>query len=166
MTTMPSELDKRVMAYAVVELNPWPTIGKFYGLLALGACLTLLVCPQFGVGLGEHFLGHLGGSYGPTVCSVLCGAYCGGVYMGTGALLAVVGLGRAERRWVFRRHVWLALPAVVLSFVLLMAIGRLHGGSVLHEGWIFSLSWNATALTICALMLFVGGKVGGLAWHH
>ncbi len=141
---MPEKLTNQVLAYAAIELRPRATLIKFYLLALTGAGVTLLICPQFGVGPwgGGHGIIHWVMKYGPAVC----GAFCGMVYMGTGTLLATLFLDAAQGRWVERQQIWLTLPVVALSFVVLMAVNYWGELNSLHAGFNFNLAWNAAAV--------------------
>lgn len=139
-TNIPPHLTARVMEYAEVELAPRSTLIQFYLTMALGALVTLLFCPQFGIGPlgGGHGITHWVMSLGPWVC----GAFCGAVFLGAGALAALAFLSPAQWRWVLRQQLWLFYPATVGFFALFMTVKLTAGLSGMHDGPAFYFAWN------------------------
>lgn len=98
------------------------------------ALVTLIFCPQFGVGPfgGEKGLMSLFMVYGPFVCTVLCSL----VFFGTSAIVTGLFLQKGEGRFVCQKHLVLISSVVVfLSFSFLLAV------RILLSGW-SGLGWD------------------------
>lgn len=151
MKPLPTQLSEQVLAYAQVSLAPRRTLWRFYGALVLGAALTLLVCPQFGVGPwgGGHGISHWVMPYG----AFACGVFCAAVFVGAGTLTGSVVLTRAEWRYVWRQHYVIVVPPLVALVIILMGIKLVAGLESLHETAPFYLGWGLMALVTEELVL-------------
>lgn len=151
MRPLPTELEDRVRAYAQVSLAPRKTLVRFYLALVAGAALTLLVCPQFGIGPigGGHGVTHWVMPYG----AFACGLFCAAVFVGSGTLAAGLVLSPAEWRWVRQQHYLIVMPPLVAAFVLLMGIKLVVGLESIHETPPFYLGWGLAAVVTADLVL-------------
>lgn len=150
-TKVPTHLSQRVLGYASVELSPQATLLRFYAAMLVGAVITLLVCPQFGVGPlgGGHGIAHWAMAYG----AFACGAFCSAFFVGTGTLCAVLVLKRSQWSWVWRHHFGLTIPPLAVAFIALMGIKMLAGLESIHETPLFYLAWLVTGPVTCWLIL-------------
>lgn len=150
-TKVPIHLSRRVLGYAAVELSPRSTLLRFYVAMLFGAFITLLICPQFGVGPlgGGHGLAHRVMSYG----AFACGAFCSALFVGAGTLCSVLVLSRAQWSWVWRHHFGLTIPPLAIAFIALMGIKLLAGLESIHETPLFYLAWLGTGPVTCWLIL-------------
>ncbi|MBY0517060.1 MAG: hypothetical protein K2P81_09140 [Bacteriovoracaceae bacterium] len=150
-THTPPHLTKNIMEYAEVELRPAKTLLYFYFLMTLGALVTLLICPQFGVGPigGGHGISGWVMPYG----AFACGAYCGAVFVGAGTLAASAFLSMAQWRWVWRHQFLLVAPAAFIFFIVLMGIKHLGRFEGMNEGPTFYLAWNLIGVMTSWLIL-------------
>lgn len=136
-------IGQRVLSTIETAMRPSPFL--VFSKLCLGVLcaglITLLLCPQFGIGFMRHsgllelfmYLGHYG-------CKVMCGAFFVGmsVFVSTFVLLP-------EDLRVLRKHCFLQVAAVAaLALSAFVALG----------GEIFF---------VAALAWFSGGLIGGLA---
>lgn len=151
MSKVPTHLAQKVLSRAAIELSPRATLVRFYAAMLLGALLTLLICPQFGVGPvgGGHGISHWVMPYGAFVCGVFCSA----IFVGSGTLGAVLVLNRAQWGWVWRHHFGLTVPPMAVAFIALMGIKILGGLTSLHETPVFYASWLITVPVTCWLIL-------------
>lgn len=114
------------------ELNP-SFLGVFAKLclvhLITGG-LTLLVCPQFGIGPlgGGHGLLGFFMHHGTWLCAMTCGA----VFLGTTAILSALTLKQEELKVVQRTQLWQFSLLAALSISLLMLVGNLAQIDVPH----------------------------------
>jgi hypothetical protein len=156
---MSQESKFSLMELAQVELNPRSTLLKFYLALGLGAFVTLSICPQFGLGPigGGHGIGHWVMSYGPLVC----GAYCGAIFLGIGMLVAISVLRTPEWRWVWRHHVTLTLIPSVGLFFLLMLFKWFFQTEAMHETFSYYAGWIIMGVGISLMIMQVAHK-----WRH
>lgn len=143
------------------DLNPssFHVFLKILTLHLFAGSLTLLVCPQFGVGPlgGGHGLMHYFMQLGNAVCALFCGAF---FFIGT-ALLSFLFL-RPEDLKIARRH---QLGQFTLLAVLSVA-ALMWGGSFraqpLAFDWTFTLLWLASGIVVSQLLFLVGARVRSL----
>jgi hypothetical protein len=92
---------------------------KALALHLFSGALTLLVCPQFGMGplYGEHGLMGVFMQLGPIGCALSCGAF----FMLGGVLLAPLIFQRGELVQLFAHRVWMYLAATLMSVALLVS---------------------------------------------
>lgn len=96
---------------------------------ALGAALTLIFCPQFGVGIPEgHGITHLR-TYGDWACA----GFCGTLFLLAGNFLASLFMNNDEYYWIWRRY------KIELIFV-----PALFWASLM----LFNLTWKLNSETI------------------
>jgi hypothetical protein len=136
--TPPARLSQTLRAKVRADLNPplWSVFGKTALVhLAVGA-LTLIFCPQFGLGTSSHGMLHWLMQYGEAVCSFGCGAF----FLGSGALVTAFMLTpeqmRVMRRTEFPQYALLAVLFATAFFALGAQVADLLGaiwlaGSVL-----------------------------------
>jgi hypothetical protein len=149
--TIPPHLTQKVMEYAEIELHPQKTLWRFYFTLTLGALVTLLICPQFGVGPigGGHGISHWVMPYG----AFACGAFCAGLFVSVGTLCGVLALTRAQWNWVWRHHFFIVVPPISVLFIALMGVKLMTGVSGMHESGLFYFAWILTSVMTGSMML-------------
>ena len=81
----PSSISQAVQSRVHTDLNPAfsKVLMKLGSIQLFVGAMTLLFCPQLGVGplFGEHGLMYLFMNFGPVVCTAACGAiFFGGFY--------------------------------------------------------------------------------------
>jgi hypothetical protein len=119
-------------------------ILKFIGYQILGALFSLSFCPQFGIGMNTgHNISHYFMQFGMWACA----AFCGSLFLSTGALVAILGMKGEELWWVWRRYKYqmIILPAALWAGLMLF--------SPSGESVSFHVSWIVAAM-ITAGMLF------------
>jgi hypothetical protein len=133
------------------NLEPTPTAALFQGfsLHAVSGAVTLLFCPQFGIGPfggGKGLMGFVE-AYGHLVCGLFCGAF----FMSLTAVLMPVVLDRPVRK-VLSRHplamagLWTLSSLFALLLVALMARGEVpHLHAEFLVAWILAASLSAYA---------------------
>ncbi len=145
----PAHLSRDLKARVSSQLNPSAgrVFSKALAIHAVVGFLTLLLCPQFGMGFSEHApILHWLMQYGHAVCSFGCGAF----FVGSGALVTSFVLTREEIRSIRRTEflqlmlisaiaaaVFLALGGDVIDSLGLMWIAgsTLGGLTALELGW-------------------------------
>ncbi|MES2525666.1 MAG: hypothetical protein V4598_01210 [Bdellovibrionota bacterium] len=110
-------------------------ILKFIGFQILGALFSLSFCPQFGLGMNNgHNISHFFMQFGMWACA----AFCGSLFLSTGAVVAFLGMKGEELWWVWRRYGYqlIFLPAVLWSGLMLFSP---NGESLsFHVWWILA----------------------------
>lgn len=142
------DLRERTLQPIINELSPTPTrvIGKIATIHLVLGTITLLFCPQFGVGFLADHTGLMAFfmRFGPVACAALCGAF----FMGTTTAAAAWVLSRSETQKLRRQSVW-TLP--LLSGVSLGLF--LAGGGHVDQTW---LPWIVGAVAGGAMSLETG----------
>ena len=98
---------KAIFSHVIADLNPpeWYVFSKLALVQAVVGAITLMFCPQFGIGLFSDLgLMSLFMHYGETACML----GCGGVFLGSGALVSSIILKPQEIK-VIRRNRMLQL---------------------------------------------------------
>lgn len=149
--TIPPHVTQKVMEYAEIELHPKKTILRFYLTLTLGALVTLLVCPQFGIGPigGGHGISHWVMPYG----AFACGAFCAALFVSFGTICGALTLTRAQWHWVWKHHFFIVVPPVAVLFIALMGVKLLAGVAGMHESGNFYFAWILTSLVTGSMIL-------------
>jgi hypothetical protein len=119
-------------------------ILKFIGYQILGALFSLSFCPQFGLGMNVgHNISHYFMQFGMWACA----AFCGSLFLSTGATVAFLGMKGEELWWAWRRYKYQSvfLPALLWAGLMLVSPNK--------ENLSFNLWWIAAA-AITAGVLF------------
>jgi hypothetical protein len=120
--------------------------------------LTLLVCPQFGIGPlggGDGLMGWVE-SYGHLVC----GAYCGSIFVGLNVLYARFFLS-LDFRNAIRTEPLLPFAALgVISFLLILLVSTMWNESVPHLHAEFVGAWLSAFVLIPLVGLRFGFRRG------
>lgn len=144
------DLSAKILSKVHTDLNPamWSVISKLGIIHILIGAMTLLVCPQFGIGaFGGMGLMHIFMRFGETVCTLACGAF----FLGSSTLVGSFVL-RPEEVKVARKNkligvlllssisvgVFICTGAnIVASLALIWALGSVIGGiATLELGWL------------------------------
>ena len=149
-----SELDNKVRTQISNSLAI--TLSKVVRKLSLvhfaSAILTLSFCPQFGIG-------PIGGGEGITSLvlqygQLVCGLFCGAIFMGTTALISLFVFNKAEVTVLYKNSFWLFPLIAVLSVVVLMLFGHTLGEHSMHSGSInFILPWILSGALISIILV-------------
>lgn len=119
---VPPGLSQKILGEIQQELNPSPLMvfTRLVEVVLIVGLVTLLICPQFGVGFLRHSgLYHVFMSLGPYGCKLACGAF----FLGASLLAATLVL-RPEELKVLKRRRLLMLSAVsALSLAAFVAGG-------------------------------------------
>lgn len=120
----PSEESKNaVMDMVLHDLNPAPlkVYSKFALIQTSSGLLTLAVCPQFGVGTGQHdeFLHSIHAAMPPVVFYLLCGVF----FVLLGAVVSGLILNRSELKTIGNMKFACFAIFGVLAYLALVALG-------------------------------------------
>ncbi|MCB0405756.1 MAG: hypothetical protein KDD51_13320 [Bdellovibrionales bacterium] len=157
--TLPERLYSTTLLQTVRDLTVKPVqfFVKLLAIQSIAGGLTLLVCPQFG-------LGPLGGgqglmtwvmAYGPIACAV----FCGSVFLGSSALLSLFAFRWAERRYLYERQLWIFPLLALFSVCALMLASAIHFQS-LHvlDHLEFAFYWILGGVTFSQFLFLLGQK--------
>ncbi len=116
------QLDKSVLGRVRNDLQPawWKVYGKITLVEVTAGLATLTICPQFGLGFGQHkqFLHALHSSTSPAVFYLLCGLF----FVTLGAILGGLILNRAEILAVGNKKYPYFSVYSILAYILLIAL--------------------------------------------
>ncbi len=115
-------------------------LTKFLLFQLIGACFTLSICPQFGIGFVEgHGIAHYFRMFGDWACA----AFCGTLFLSAGMLVCFLGMKGEELWWVWRRYKYtlFILPSFMWSTLMLMNLSFDNPG----ESIAYHLTWIASA---------------------
>lgn len=144
----PAGLALRIKREVEQNLEPSPAVALLQGsvLHAVSGAITLLFCPQFGIGPvggGKGIMGFVE-AYGHLVC----GLFCGGFFMSLTAVLMPVLLDRPVRRVLSRHPSALAGLWTLSSLFALLLVALMIRGEVPHLHAEFLVAWIAAASLI------------------
>ena len=116
----PSQISRLVLDRVRLSLNPPQLLvfRKLLGVHFISAMVTLLFCPQFGVGPlggGAGLMGFIM-KYGYFACAFFCGA----IFLGSSAVLSHLVLRREELRVLYRAGLWQFSLLGILSVMIIM----------------------------------------------
>ena len=137
------------VVHAGLHPAPLEVFGKLVLIVLASGAVTLLLCPQFGLGfMRSSGLFELFMSLGHYICRIACGA----LFLGAGALACVMLLSPEELR-VVRRHPVLQFSAA--SLICLAAFVAL--GAQVFVG--ATLLWFAGSVAAAAFFLEAGYRL-------
>lgn len=137
-------LDEVILQRVARDLRParWKIWTRLTLIEVTAGLLTLTICPQFGLGFGQHnqFLHSLHAATTPLVFYLLCGL----IFVSFGAGIAGVVLPRAEIRILGRQKYLYFTLYTVLAYLALVTLG-------------------SEAFILSSLVWMVGGLLGNIA---
>jgi hypothetical protein len=137
----PAALKKLTAREVMLSFRKKEIVLKFLSFQLLGALLSLVVCPQFGLGLVQgHGISHSFRLLGDWACA----AFCGFFFLTSGMLVAFIGMKGEELWWVWRRYRYslIFLPALLWGGLMLTTIGFSFPG----ESELYHLTWILIAV--------------------
>lgn len=122
--TAPGEpADEAILRMVGKDLRPtlWKVYTKFTLVEVTTGLLTLTICPQFGLGFGQHneFLHALHVAASPVIFYLLCGLF----FVILGAALGGFVLNRDEIRSFCNNDNWYFAGYSILTYLTLVALG-------------------------------------------
>jgi hypothetical protein len=138
----PAQLSEMIQNKIAHDLNPawWQIFLKITMVHLIVGALTLLICPQFGIGLLPGLgLTEIFMTFGPQACSLACGA----LFLGTSLLMASLFLCPEEVKMIRKNRIPQLLSLVALSALIFIGLG-VSAFDVLLGAW------------------FLGGFIGSL----
>jgi hypothetical protein len=157
----PAGVSARVKMKIEESLQPAlsTAVTQVFGLHAVSASVTLLVCPQFGIGSfggGKGLMGFVE-AYGHVVCGLFCGAF----FMSLTAVLAPFWLSSPVRRVLSRNPLALAGLMSLSSLSGLLLLALMVRGEVPHLHLEFLLPWFGAAVLSAYAGIYTKPKTAG-----
>ena len=117
------QMDEAILSMVEKNLRPslWRVYSKFTLVEVVAGLATLTICPQFGLGLGQHnqFLHSLHSSTSPAIFYLLCGLF----FVILGAGLSGLVLNREEIRTVGNNKYLFFMVYSFLAYICLVVLG-------------------------------------------
>lgn len=156
-------VSRRIIGHIRSELNPsfLRVFAKLCLIHLFTGGLTLLVCPQFGIGPlggGHGLLGSFLHHHGIWVCAMTCGA----LFLGTTAILSALLLKQEEVKVVYRTQLWQFSLLATLSISLLMLAGKLVRIEVPHLSPEYIALWLLAAILGSQIFYQVSYRIRGM----
>lgn len=129
-------------------------LSKFFGYQILGAFLSLLICPQFGIGLGQgHGIAH----FFRMINDLACAAFCGSFFLSCGLILSYLGLKGEELWWIWQRYKYSLIlsPAAFWSFLMITNLSL----ELSSEKISFHLVWVLMAILTQLLLMSLRSSI-------
>lgn len=129
-------------------------ILTFIGLQFLGAILSLMVCPQFGLGfIKGHGITHFFRLIGDWACA----AFCGSFFFVCGLAVTFIWMKPQELWWIWKRYrVWpLILPGLFWAILMLINFSL----NIESETISYHVVWLIMAIVIEVTWMQVKSKV-------
>ncbi len=129
-------------------------LTKFILFQVIGACFSLSICPQFGIGFAEgHGIAHYFRMMGDWACA----AFCGSLFLSAGMIVCYLGMKGEELWWVWRRYKYslIFLPSLMWSSFMLMNISFENHG----ETAAYHLTWIISAFMVQAFWMSLRSKM-------
>ncbi|SMF05745.1 hypothetical protein [Pseudobacteriovorax antillogorgiicola] len=136
------------------KLFPWRCHGKFVCIHAMAASLTLLICPQFGLG-GQSFVMdflHRIAQHNPWLCALICS----GIFFFISTTSSVLAMREYELRVIEQFHLRSFSIYTLAIGALMMVMGT--QGSSAHQEMFFS--------SVFIVMWLMSGYLVMLACFH
>lgn len=148
-SSVPKNIDINVKKFIATNIKV--TIGfvfkKLFAIHVISAFITLSICPQFGVRFFssiEHGIAGIVMQYG----TIICGMFCGAVFMGTTAILSIILFKKSELAVLYKNSLWIFSVLATLSLIVLMLIGSI-------DTLVFTLSWLASGIFLSEGILII-----------
>ncbi len=144
--TIKTSLTNRILTEIKIDNTPILQIFAKYFVVNLGAgSLTLLVCPQFGIGPlgGGHGIAHHFMQFGMWAC----GLFCASVFFISSHMLSLALLHRRELRRIYNFKISIPL-AIALSLLILMSTGYTINFDPMFFRFDFIVGWILAAVML------------------
>ena len=116
-------LDEAILTRVTSDLQPslWKIYGKFTLIETTAGLVTLAICPQFGLGVGQHnqFLHDLHSSIQPVFFYLFCGLF----FVVLGASVGGLVLNRSEIQAAGKSKYLYFVIYSILAYLVLMMLG-------------------------------------------
>jgi hypothetical protein len=141
---VPNHVSKNTLEHVSISLRPQKLLFKFYVLNIAGAMLTLIICPQYGIGPfgGEFGLIQKIMELGP----IWCGIFCSSLFFAGGCVLSSLFLNRNQRLWIYKHEFSVLTPYISILFVIAMGLKNIVNGHFHHDVFAYHASWIFGAL--------------------
>lgn len=158
----PRMISDQILGKVHADLNPsaswmFSKVGLIHLITGL---LTLVVCPQFGIGwtdLSFRFFDHLGGHH-----STLCTLTCGAIFLGSGSFVTSWFL-RPEELRVGQRLKYIHYPLYALfSLGLFLTLSTYHQSVIQNVVWLLGGVGSMVMVTLLVLPLRMRLKPAGV----
>lgn len=147
----PAELQNSTQKEIILSFQSASIIKRFLAFQLLGALISLSFCPQFGLSFfleGHGFTHHL-----RMIGDWACAFFCGTLFLGSGALLALFFMKAEELWWLWKRRqlALITLPALSWGVLMLFNVSL----KLPQESVSYHFSWLAAGIVVQLILLRV-----------
>jgi hypothetical protein len=144
----PDHLNSKIREIVMADISPsiWNVSFKFLFIHFVMSSLTLIICPQFGLGPlgGSNGILHFIEQYGHRICGLFCGSF---FFLGS-LLMANWILTKGQKKAIFQHGFIFSFCIVLLSFFSLLIISSMISGNVQHLHAEFIFFWLMSSLIL------------------
>lgn len=147
-TALPASAEKDILRTQLALLKPAKSIWIASSIQLLSCLLTLLFCPQFGYGAviwGKEFTHHIL-HHSP----LLCGAYCGFVYLGMSSL--VTGLVMPRPSLLVLNELKVVRVSVAMAMIMAIIAVSKVSSTFTYESLTYLVAWFGAGLLSFTMM--------------
>ena len=148
----PGELGDNIRTEVMRDIDPstFSVVLKLLVIHLFMSSLTLIICPQFGIGPiggGNGLMGFVS-SYGHVVCGLFCGAF----FFSGSLVVASLILTNAQKRKIYSNRYATFLGLTLISLVTLIFLSSMINGMPPHMHIEFIFSWIFAAFGLSLLI--------------
>lgn len=153
----PAQLRALTHKDILLSLKRNSILFRFLTFQLVGALITLIFCPQFGIGFAEgHGIAHYFRMLGDSACA----AFCGSLFLLAGNLAAFLAMESDEVFWIWKHYKssLVLLPAALWTALMLfnVSFGREAESLRFHLTWIISAIFVQQALFYFKAKIYSG----------
>lgn len=150
---VPTHLLKMSQKDISLSFHSQSIITKFIGFQILGGLISLMFCPQFGVGFfgGGHGITHELKMIGDWACAL----FCGSLFLSVGTILSLLTMKGEELWWIWKRkkNYLVFIPAFCWAVLMLLNLSL----KLPHESLSYHLTWISAAIMFPACWMGLRG---------
>ncbi len=152
----PQSVTAKIHERVMDDINPGlsSVFSKFLMIHVLMGSMTLIICPQFGIGPLGGGIGIM--RYVESLGRIGCGLFCGAFFFLGSLILASFLLSKSQKRVITQHAYGMSTSLAFLSFLALILFSNMANGHIHHMQLEFIIAWLAAGI---GLMVFTSKKV-------
>lgn len=135
-----------------LQIFPYYFFGKIFFIHIIMGTLTLLACPQFGLGFLSHHSGLMAilMQYGHTVCAAVCGS----IFLGSTSLGIYFVLNRGEKLYLKHHHKKIFAALGTLSLAIFIGLQQTFAPTEFSLSFEYSLIWLLSGVGLTCIIFY------------